>query len=349
MSVTEQVASEAPAGGRFGRALAGLAPGTVRPSIYGRHHFRALAVATVLVACVPLFVHGLYGYDVATRCGLYALLSLGFYYQFALSGQFSFATAAFYALGAYTSAWVGGHSTFFVGFVAALVVTAVIAGILKLALARSPLIQFGIATLSATALALIVFRNWTEFTGGTSGKFGLKSLSLLGYNFDTPTKQFYLVAATGLIGVLVLILFERSPARRDLVFTRDMGMVARTAGLRTNWMFITAFAIGGAYMAAAGSLFAHGNSFVTLESFDVAISLDVLLMVLLGGTGSVWGPPLGAIALVLLPEKLRSIADYKELVYAAVILLVVLVLPGGLASIPSRVRELVAKRRGSPS
>jgi len=131
------------------------------------------------------------------------------------------------------------------------------------------------------------------------------------------------------------------------VFVRDMADVARTTGLRSSPMLVVAFALGGAYMGAAGSLLAHTAGFVDITSFSIAISLDVLLMVLLGGVRSVWGPPIGAVVLILLPEWLRSIADYKDLIYAGVILLVVLVLPGGLASLPHRIRGLRRARARS--
>jgi branched-chain amino acid transport system permease protein len=317
---------------------------SVRPAVLARHQFRAWALAIVLAALLPTLVHGLYGMGVAKTAGLYAILSLGFYYQFALSGQFSFATTAFYAIGAYTSVWASQYGGFAVGFVAAIVAAGICGAIVKLLLGRSPLIQFGIATLAVAALSLIVLRNWEGFTGGGSGRFGVKPVSLFGWDFITPTEQYYAVAGVALIGVFLLILFERSPAQRDLTFVRDMGVVAKTTGLHSTPMLIVAFAIGAGYMGGAGSLLAHTSAFIDITSFSVVISLDVLLMVLLGGVRSVWGPVLGAIVLILLPEWLRSIADYKDLVYAGVILLVVLILPGGLASIPRRVAGLVRRR-----
>src|SRR5205823_2687010 len=121
----------------------------------------------------PLFTNGIYGLGVGRTAMLYAMLSLGFYFQFALSGQFSLATAAFYATGAYMSAWVSPHGGFVVGFLAAVVVTGTLGAAVKLALARSPLIQFGIATLSFGELTFLVYRNWRQFTAGSLGRYGL--------------------------------------------------------------------------------------------------------------------------------------------------------------------------------
>ncbi len=317
----------------------------LRPAIFSVHQFRTLGVAIVLAAIVPLFVHGIYGMGVAKNAVLFGILSLGFYYQFALSAQFSFATTAFYAVGAYTSIWASQYGGFIVGFLAAIVAAGVYGAVIKLALRRSPLIQFAIATLAVTGLSLIVLKNWESFTGGGLGRYGVRPISIFGWDVITPTEKYYAVCVVAVIGIFLLILFERSPARRDLVFVRDMGDVARTSGLRSTAMMIVAFGIGAAYMGAAGSLLAHTEGFVDITSFDVSISLDVLLMVLLGGIQSIWGPMIGAVVLILLPEWLRSLADYKDLIYAGVILLVILVLPGGLASLPARIRSAITKAR----
>ena len=317
----------------------------IRPRAFGRRHREVLLAVTVVAAVLPVFVDGFYGMGVATKIAIYVILSMGFYFQFALSGQFSFATTAFYAVGAYTSIWASGHGGFVVGVVAAAAATGVLGALVRLALGRSPLIQFAIATISFSALTLIVLRYWESFTGGATGRYGVAPVSLFGYDFDTPTKSYYAVAGVALLGVLLLILFERSPGQRDLVFVRDMGNIAKTTGLSSLRMLVVSFGIGAAYMGVAGSVAAHTSGFVDITSFPIDISLDVLLMVLLGGVASLWGPVVGGTLLVLLPEYMRSIADYKDLVYAVIILVVILVLPNGLASLPSRMRSAVATWR----
>lgn len=326
-----------------------LAARLVRPSIYSRHQGRTWIAVVVVAALVPLVVTSGYGYNIAINSGLFAILSLGFYFQFALAGQFSFATPAYYAVGAYTSAWVSSSHGFLLGFIAAVVVTAILGGLTKLLLARSPLIHFAIATLAFSGLVIIILENWTSFTGGDEGKFGIAPPSLFGYQFDTQTKQYYLIAGVALICTGLLLLFERSPAQRDLTFVRDMGLVARTSGLRANTLQIVAFAAGAAYMGAAGSLLGATTGFVDLNSFSsaasVSVALLVLLMVLLGGIGMVWGPIIGAIVLTVLPQVLSSWQKYEQLIYAIAILLVILVLPGGLTSLPAEFRARRAKMK----
>lgn len=314
----------------------------LRPRVYAQRQWPAWLVALGVAALLPAVVRTGYGYNIAINSSLFVVLSLGFYFQFALGGQFSFATPAYYAVGAYVCAWASPSQGFLVGFAAAVLVTAALAGLTKLLLVRSPLIHFAIATLAFGQLVLIVLENWTSFTGGDQGRYNIPPASIFGLTFDSNTKQYYLCAGVALVGVALLISFERSPAQRDLVFVRDMGQVARTSGLRAGYVQIVSFAAGGGFMGAAGALLASTSGFVDLASFStsnsVSVALLVLLMVLLGGIGLVWGPVIGAIVLTVLPQELSGLQSYEELVYAIAILVVILVLPGGIVSLPSEIR-----------
>ncbi len=346
MSVTEGGVPEQPAK-PLHELSDKIAARLIRPRVYSQHQWLVFAGAVVIAALLPLVVTSGYGYNIALNAGLFSILSLGFYFQFALAGQFSFATPAYYATGAYVYAWAAPSHGFIPAFLLAVVVTAIIGGLTKLLLVRSPLIHFAIATLAFGELMLIVYENWTSFTGGDPGKFGIPQPDLFGYKIDSNTKEYYLVVAIAIIGTALLILFERSPAQRDLVFVRDMGPVAQTSGLRTAYLQIVAFASGAGYMGAAGALLASSAGFVDIASFqtqnNVSIALLVLLMVLLGGIGMVWGPIIGAIVLTALPQILNSYQNYEELVYAIAILVIILILPGGLTSLPAEIRMRRAK------
>lgn len=337
MSATEEVAST--------KITAGLLTGrmtaiTTRPKVYARHQRESWLVAVAILVGASFVLHSGYALNLATNACLYGILAVGFFYQFVLAGQFSFATPVFYAVGAYSSIWVTQHSDFLVGMVAAAVVTGLLGVALKLVLARSPLIHFAIATLAFGTLGIIILQNWQSLTGGDQGKYGISAPELFGYRFATPTRGFVLVGAVLLFGVALALLFERSPAQRDLTFARDMGVVARTVGLRTLAMQARAFGIGAAYMGVAGCLYASTAGFVTTASFDNSIALQVLLMVLFGGTGTVWGSVIGAVVLYdLQNQALQRWVNYQDLIFAVFILLVIIVVPGGLASIPRVVRR----------
>jgi branched-chain amino acid transport system permease protein len=326
--------------GRFAARL-------VKPRVYGRHQREFWVLAVLIAALVPLLVHGAYGYNLAVNACLYAILAVGFFYQFVLSGQFSFATPVFYAVGAYVYIWSAKHlGGFLVGFVVAAVLTALLGAGVKLILARSPLIHFSIATLAVGALGIILLQNWHSFTGGDQGLYGIPPPKVFGYVFNTPTRQYALVVGVLLLGVGLALLYERSAAQRDTVFARDMGPVARTVGLRSLRIQATNFGVGAGYMGGAGALYATTSGFVTTVAFDVSIALQVLVMVLVGGVGTVWGAVVGAVAVYeLQSQALQSISNYQDLIYALLILLVILLLPGGLTSLPAVIRNQLKRTR----
>jgi branched-chain amino acid transport system permease protein len=206
-------------------------------------------------------------------------------------------------------------------------------------------LQFAIATLAFATLSQIMLRQWDSFTGGEAGKYAIPKPSLFGKEFITPTEIFYFSGGVVLIGVVFLVLLERSAAQRDWVFIKDLPMVARVSGLPTLRAQVVAFGVGAAYMGVAGAVAAYTRGFVSLNQFHAGVSLDVLIMVLLGGVASVWGPAVGAVLITLTPEWLRRIQDYRELVFAGVILVVILGIPEGITSVPRRVIAWVNHRR----
>lgn len=339
-----------PASGKVSELSDAIAARFVRPRVYSQYQWAKWGVVVVIAAFVPLVVKSGYDYNIAITAVLFSLLSVGFYFQFALGGMFSFATPAYYATGAYIFAWAVPSCGFLLAFLMAAVFTAIIGGLTKLLLARSPLIHFAIATLAFGELVLIVYQNWNSFTGGGQGKFGIPQPSLFGLQIDTNAREYYLCVAVLLIATALLIFFERSPAQRDLVFVRDMAQVAKTSGLRASSVQIAAFAGGAAFMGAAGALLASTAGFVGIASFqtqdNVSIALLVLLMVLLGGVGSVWGPIIGAIVLITLAQVLSNLQNAEELIYAIAILVIVLVLPGGITSLPDEFTRLRSKLTG---
>jgi hypothetical protein len=167
VSATEQ---EATLGGGLGAIATRPTPPIVRPAVYGRRQREQWVLAVAVAAVVPLVIHGAYGYNLAVNACFYAILSVGFFYQFVLAGQFSFATPSFYAVGAYTYIWTSRHlGGFLVGFLAAAVITALLGAAVKLVLARSPLIHFSIATLAMGALGVILLRNTCWRSGESPG------------------------------------------------------------------------------------------------------------------------------------------------------------------------------------
>lgn len=301
------------------------------PAVYRGRQIEFAVLITVLCLLAPLFVHGDYGQGQLINIADYAIMTLGFYWSFVLAGEFTFAVFGFFAIGAYTSVWVAYRTDFWVGMITATVASTVIGALLKLALRKTGPIYFAMGTIAFGSLVIILFQNWTGFTGGYAGEGNIPLPDLFGYQFATLASQYYLlVVATGII-LVATALVTRSPARRDLTYARELAPVALTLGLRPDRLKIVAFAVGCGIQGLAGSLYAHTTTYVSLDSFTTQVSLNVLLMILLGGIGSMYGPLIGALVIVEIPEVLRSIQNYADLVYAVLVLAVIVLFPLGIA------------------
>jgi ABC-type branched-subunit amino acid transport system permease subunit len=319
------------------------------PPVFRAHQLRTLAVVVVLALLAPYVLGGdEYSNGVMNTVLIYAILTLGFFWCFSLGGSFTFAIYGVYAAGAYLSIWVANNfGGFWAGLVAATVGCAALGSLMRLAFARSSLIFFAIATMACGGLLIILFREWTSFTGGFTGMSDIPVPSVFGTALDTQAGRYYLLLGVLVFFLLLTILFLRSPGYRDLQLARDHGPVASVVGLKPNSLQLIAFAVGSGMQGAAGSLYAHNAGYVGLEAFNVDVALLVLLMLLLGGFGSIYGPLIGAIVLTYLPEYLRAIQDYADFVYGVAVLLIVVAFPRGIAGLRGTIERRRNHARGN--
>jgi branched-chain amino acid transport system permease protein len=303
------------------------------PPPYQRHQvLGALGVAAVAVA-VSLVKGDSLTIGILSQWATYALAGVGFYIVFGLSGQFAFSQAAFMGLGAYTTAWASDHVGFVGGFVAAIVVSTVVALAFSWIVRRTEAFYFAIATLALSFIFLVVFREWEAFTapGGEVG--GIPRPDLFGWDITGDRGVFWLTLAVLTIGLALTGLVERSPLRRAAIALRDKPEVAAAAGLPTGWTRYCFFAVGSAFAAAAGALSAHRIGFINPDSFSLQLGIDLFLVLLLGGIGSMWGAVIGAAFVVWAPEQLRFVGAHQALIYGVLLVVVVLALPRGLVGL----------------
>jgi branched-chain amino acid transport system permease protein len=323
----------------------------LEPSRYRAHQLPFLAAVVIIAIFPPLLITDPYGQGLLLNSLISSILALGFYWCFSLAGQFSFAVAAFYGLGAYTSIWIANNfHGFWLGFIAATVICAIFGALMRLAFIRAQLIYFAIATMGLGSLLILVFQYWTSFTGGYTGTGKLVHPRIFGVALESGTQRYYLAAAVLVALLLLTVLFERSPAGRDLLVARDLGPVAATMRLRPQRATLVAFACGCAMQGMAGSLYAHTATYISLDTFQISVSLNVLLMLLLGGNASMYGPVVGAFLLTYLPEALHGKEKYADLIYALLVLVVIVIFPTGITGLRHQaatryVRQWIDSRR----
>ncbi|MBI2155933.1 MAG: branched-chain amino acid ABC transporter permease [Candidatus Rokubacteria bacterium] len=296
-------------------------------------HRAALAVFLFLIALLPLAVPSRYYLNVMIFAGIHVLLTVGLNLVMGYAGQVSLGHAGFYGLGAYASGvltvkygvnpWVAMAAALGLSLLVGLAI-----GIPSLHLQGYYL---GMATLGFGIILHILFVELLPFTGGPSGLVGIPEISLLGVKLNTDTRYYYLVWVV--VGAVLLFAFHLVDSRvgRALRAIQGDETAAALMGINTWLAKVRIFVTAAAFASVAGSLYAHYVTFLSPDSFGFGFSIDLIVMVIVGGTRSIWGSVLGAVLLTILPEYLRGLKDYDILVYGAVVILVVMFVPSGIA------------------
>lgn len=308
-----------------------------RPSVYRQHQYLRIVSFCVAVGIIcPRLFQSLADQFLVVTWLVYAIAGIGFYMVFSLAGRFAFCQTFMMALGGYVFAWftrLGGGEPFLVGVIISVAVTAIAALVIGVIARRSQQLYFAIATLAVSSIGTEVFSQWSSFAGPGGSVTGVEGPSLFGVDLINGNDPLWLFI--GVIGgVLLLATFiERSPLRREAIAARSNPTVALLCGIGVERQQLRLFVLGSAIGGLAGSLMASYSGAVTSSSFGIQLAIGLFLMLFLGGVGSMWGPVTGAAVYVALPQMLTGIQQYSSVVYGAMLLVVILVLPKGLISV----------------
>jgi len=271
-----------------------------------------------------------YNINILVVAGLYVILALGLNLTTGFAGQVSLGHAAFYAIGAYTSAILStrlGLSLWLTLPISA-VVTFVIGALLGLPSLRVKEDFLAVVTMGLGLIVQSLALN-LNITGGPMGIGEIKPLALFGHRVGAFG---FLIFEIAIILLLTLVLRRLVDSRvgRALLAVREDETVAGALGIDTTKYKVLAFAIGAMYAGIAGSLFAHYFTYVSPDSFGFMESATILCMVVLGGLGSIQGSIIGAIILSIAPELLRGLQDYRILIYGLLLVVMMRYRPQGL-------------------
>ncbi|MCX7273560.1 MAG: branched-chain amino acid ABC transporter permease [Burkholderiales bacterium] len=272
---------------------------------------------------------------------IYAIAGLGLMLLAGYTGQVSIGHAAFMGVGAYTQAVLSAMGwPFPLALAASTALSALVGVVVGVPALRVKGIYLGIATLAFGFIVEEVLARWESVTGGNAG-IHLKAPNLFGWKLDTNESFYYLclvlcVAIT--LGVLNLL---RSPTGRAFVAIRDSEISAQSMGIHLAWYKGLSFALSAAVAGIAGALYAHKMGFISPDQFSLQQSVELLLLVVVGGLGFVHGAFLGAIFVIsmpqlialakdLLPPAIGQAAGLQGVVYGVVLVAFVLFEPMGL-------------------
>jgi len=201
------------------------------------------------------------------------------------------------------------------------------------------------ATLGFGIILYILFVELAWLTGGPAGLVGIPEFRLGTLRLSSDVPYYYLVWS--LVGFCLLFAIHLVDSRigRSLRAIQGDEVAASLVGVNTWSTKVMIFVIAACMASAAGSLYAHYVTVLSPDSFGFMFSIEIVVMVIVGGSGSIWGALIGAVLLTLLPEYLRVLKDYDVLVYGAVVILVVMFVPRGIAGgVEHRLRQRLLAR-----
>ena len=281
-----------------------------------------------------------YVVSLAVLIGINAILAVTLNFVLGYAGIFSLAHAIFFGIGAYTAALAA--MKFGAGFLVATFAGMMISGVVSLALALPALRvrgeYFVAASLGLQMLAVTVFSEWKPVTGGIGGLISIPPANVFGFEITDPLHFLVLTLVCLALVLLVIRALVRSSFGRSLKAIRDDETAASALGKNVAVLKTLAVAVSSALAAVAGSLFAFYLSFINVESFVLDVSVQVIAMVIIGGTGTLFGPVIGAAIVLLLPAALSylpylpptEIGSIQQIVYGLAMVLLMIFRPSGL-------------------
>ena len=307
-----------------------------RMSAWGRRHQMGLSLTglALLLALVPLILANPYRLGLGNLIGIHVLVVLGLNLFIGFAGQISLGHAAFFGMGAYGSAIL--TATYQAPPWPAMAVTALAVAVLALVIGIPTLRLHGhylaMATLGGNYVFHSILVEWDRVTGGPSGLSGVPSLTFLGIDIADETRFHYLVWSGVILAMVLCLNLLRSGVGRGLAALAQDEEAAACLGVDVRQSKIKTFVLSAVFASLAGSLFAHYFGYVNPDAFSIFKSVDLVIMVVVGGLGSVWGTLIGAALITLLPHWLEFLADYFDLLHGAILVLILLFLPHGLVT-----------------
>jgi len=295
---------------------------------------RRLLLGLVLAAALllPLYVRSSYVLHVAILCGIYVILTLSLNLITGFGGQFSLGHAGFYGIGAYAAALLAVRlqSPFLLNLGAAAVAAGLIGFLIGLPTLRLGGIYLAMATLGFGEIIYLVLLNWLSLTRGPLGIPAIPEPSVAWLALGTPRRQYYLALALVLLATVSVSCFVNSSFGEAIQAIREDEIAAEDMGVPATRLKVLAFTLSAGLAGLAGAFFAHYTSFISPSSFTLVESILILSLLVFGGMGSIEGSIAGAIVLTVAPEVFRFLAEYRMVIYGALLVGLMVFRPQGL-------------------
>ncbi len=305
----------------------------------------ALLLGALAFGSLPFLV-STYGLRLLDLSLMSAVAVVGLCFAFGYAGLLHLGQAAFVGIGAYSSALLATRLGlgFWLSIPIALVLTATVAVVIGVPMLRLRGHYLALATVGFNVTLEIVAKNWDDLTGGDNGLSGIPGIAIGAFHFDSD-QRFYYLALTALAVVALLgVAIRHSRFGRAMIAVRDDELACGASGVSVLHAKVLAFTIAAVYGALSGVLYAHYAHYIAPNDFDLVHSITLLVMLIVGGETSILGAVGGAVLISFAPELLRFVGEAYLAVFGVGVLIVLVIMPDGLAGALSRLRHFAVAR-----
>lgn len=309
-----------------------------------RNSLKSVVVFAVL-AVIPVFTNTYHQY-VVNLILVNFLVCLGLSVLLGYCGQFSFASAGFMGIGAYTTGLCMVHLglSFWLSLLIAALVSLLFAWMVGFIGLRLTRYYLAITTISFTLLMRFFYVNGGEATFGPSG-FNVPSPKLFGYAINNDHRMYYLLLVVVFLLTILTIHMLKSRVGRAFIAIRDAENAAAAVAIDVNRYKMLAFAMSGLLGGVAGALFAVVIGRISPYEFGMTQILLHFLIVVLGGLGNMLGLAISTVVVTVLPEVARGVRDLQEVIYGAVIIVIILFAPDGLYGLVQKLSPVALREK----
>jgi branched-chain amino acid transport system permease protein len=300
-----------------------------------------------VVASLPLWVAG-YSLHVLDLSLVTAVAVVGLCFAFGYAGLLHLGQAAFVGIGAYGSALLATRLGlgFWLSMPIALALTAAVAVMIGVPMLRLRGHYLALATVGFNVTMEIVAKNAEDLTGGDNGLSGIPGIVIGDFRFDTDQRFYYLAVAALAAAALLGRAIRHSRYGRAMIAVRDDELACGASGVSVLRVKVLAFAIAAVFGALSGALSAHYTRYIAPSDFDLVHSITLLVMLIVGGDTSILGAIGGAVLIGFAPELLRFVGEAYLVVFGIGVLVVLIIMPDGLAGALLRLRRRAVERYG---
>ena len=291
-----------------------------------------LLIIAVVVLLLSTLIKSSYFLLILNLIALNTIIVIGLNLLIGFAGQISLGHAAFYGIGAYSSAIL---TTFYnvnpwIAMLLAVFITGIIAYIIGIPTLKLKGHYLVMATLGLNIIFSIIIVQWEVFTGGPDGIAEIPYLQIGSFSFDSDKKILYLCWFFALLSLIVAYNLVHSRVGRALMALHNSEIAASCLGINVSKYKVKVFVLSAMLASIAGSLYAHYVTFISPETFGIMFSIKLIIMSIFGGMSTIWGALVGSGCLTIISELLNFVKDYSTIVLGLILVLVLMFIPQGV-------------------